>query len=124
MAFDGAQARPFGCARGRLVMIIAVLVLSAAIVDAQSDAVPTFTKDIAPIVWARCAGCHRPGAVGPFNLITYDDLTRRAALIADVTARRIMPPWKPVAGHGDFADSRRLTDDELRRLQRWLADGA
>src|SRR5438045_2392747 len=77
----------------------------------------TFTKDIAPIVWTRCASCHRPGEIGPFSLITYDDVRRHAAQIAAVTARRIMPPWKPVAGKGEFQSERRLTDRELDALQ-------
>jgi tetratricopeptide (TPR) repeat protein len=85
---------------------------------------PTFTKDIAPIVWSRCASCHRPGEIGPFSLITYDDVRRHAAQIADVTARRIMPPWKPVEGKGEFQSERRLTDTELRLLQQWIAGGA
>src|SRR5258707_14771408 len=84
----------------------------------------TFTKDIAPIIWSRCASCHRPGEIGPFSLITYDDVRRHAALIAEVTARRIMPPWKPAVGKGDFQSVRRLTDPELQSLQRWIKDGA
>jgi tetratricopeptide (TPR) repeat protein len=35
-----------------------------------------------------------------------------------------MPPWKPQAGHGDFAGSRRLTDGEIDLFRRWVADGA
>ena len=93
-------------------------------VPAASAQPPTFTKDIAPIVWARCASCHRPGEIGPFSLITYDDVRRHAAQIALVTARRIMPPWKPVAGKGDFQSERRLTDGELESLQQWIAAGA
>src|SRR5712691_4136080 len=84
----------------------------------------TFNKDIAPIVWTRCASCHRPGEIGPFSLLTYDDVRRRAAQIATVTRRRIMPPWKPEAGKGEFQDERRLTDRELESLQQWIASGA
>ena len=84
----------------------------------------TFNRDIAPIVWSRCASCHRPGEIGPFSLITYDDVRRHAAQIAVVTARRIMPPWKPVAGKGEFQSERRLTDRELAALQTWIAAGA
>ena len=91
-----------------------------------ADAQPrlTFTKDIAPIVWSRCASCHRPGEIGPFSLVTYEDVRRRAAQIATVTARRIMPPWKPVEGKGSFQNQRRLTDDELQSLQQWIESGA
>jgi tetratricopeptide (TPR) repeat protein len=99
---------------------LAVLALWPSVAQAQ----PTFARDIAPIVWARCASCHRPGEIGPFSLITYDDVRRHAAQIAAVTARRIMPPWKPVAGHGEFQSERRLTDRELELLQRWIAEGA
>jgi Flp pilus assembly protein TadD len=48
---------------------------------------------------------------------------RRAAQIVEVTARRIMPPWKPEPGKGDFDASRRLTDQELHTLARWVDDG-
>ena len=84
----------------------------------------TFNKDIAPIVWARCATCHRPGEIGPFSLLTYDDVKRRATQIADVTSRRLMPPWKPEPGKGDFESERRLTDAELQKIQQWIQDGA
>jgi tetratricopeptide (TPR) repeat protein len=84
----------------------------------------TFTKDIAPIVWARCATCHRPGEIGPFNLITYDDVRRHATQIAAVTARRVMPPWKPLPGKGDFQSARRLSERELDTIQQWIAAGA
>jgi tetratricopeptide (TPR) repeat protein len=91
---------------------------------AFAQAQPTFTRDIAPIISSRCATCHQPGEIGPFSLLTYDDVRRHAAQIATVTARRIMPPWKPVQGKGDFQNERRLTDAELRTLQQWIAAGA
>ena len=84
----------------------------------------TFSHDIAPIIWSRCASCHRPGEIGPFSLITYEDVRRHATQIATVTARRIMPPWKPVEGKGSFQSERRLTDAELQSLQQWIASGA
>ena len=84
----------------------------------------TFTKDIAPIIWSRCASCHRPGEIGPFSLLTYDDVKRRVTQIAAVTERRVMPPWKPRSGVGEFQGDRRLTDAELQTLQGWIAAGS
>lgn len=84
----------------------------------------TFTKDIAPLVFAHCSECHRPGQAAPFSLLTYADVKKRAKDIATVTADRYMPPWLPEPGHGDFAGSRRLSVDELGRLQQWIAEGA
>src|SRR5204862_465614 len=59
----------------------------------------TFNKDIAPIVWTRCASCHRPGEIGPFSLLTVEDVRRRGAQIAAVPRRPTMPPWEPEAGN-------------------------
>jgi len=84
----------------------------------------TFNKDVAPIVRERCAGCHRPGQSGPFNLITFDDVHKRAKQIAEVTSTRYMPPWLPEKGFGDFANERRLTATELGLIQQWIAEGA
>ena len=84
----------------------------------------TFTKDIAPIIWARCAACHRPGGIAPFSLVSFADVKQRATLIRAVTARRIMPPWKPEPGKGEFADARRLSDAEIAAIEQWIAEGA
>jgi tetratricopeptide (TPR) repeat protein len=99
-----------------------VLAASASVAAAQPRL--TFNKDIAPIVWTRCASCHRPGEIGPFNLLTYDDVRKRVTQIAAVTTRGIMPPWKPEAGKGDFQNERRLPPHELRSIQQWIASGA
>jgi hypothetical protein len=84
-------------------------------------AAPTFTRDVAPILYQHCAVCHHAGQVAPFPLLTYADASRRARLIADVTASRYMPPWKPVGGH--FQNERRLTLAEIDTLRRWAAAG-
>src|SRR2546427_9815978 len=84
----------------------------------------TFNKDIAPIVFRRCANCHRPGQSAPFSLLTYQDVRKRAKQIAEVTQRRYMPPWLPESGHGEFAGERRLTGDQIGAIQQWTAEGA
>ena len=84
----------------------------------------TFSRDVAPIIFGRCAVCHRPGEIGPFSLLTYDDARQHARQIAEVTARRVMPPWKPDPGVGDFLDARVLSTAEIDTIARWVADGA
>ena len=32
---------------------------------------PTFSKEVAPILFAKCAECHRPGSIAPMSLLTY-----------------------------------------------------
>ena len=62
--------------------------------------------------------------MAPFPLLSYADAKRRAKLIAAVTQSRFMPPWKPEPGYGDFQGARRLPDDEVRMIQRWVKEGA
>lgn len=91
---------------------------------AAGAAAPTYNKDIAPILYQNCAGCHRPGEVAPFSLLTYQDAAKRAALIAGITKARTMPPWKAEPGYGEFKDARRLTDEQLALIQDWAKAGA
>jgi len=90
---------------------------------AAAKAKPTFTEDIAPIIYNNCTECHRAGQAAPFTLQTYNDVKKRSRLIAKVTQDRYMPPWHPVEGHGKFIDERRLTDDELATLKNWHKTG-
>ena len=83
----------------------------------------TFNKDIAPIVFAHCSTCHRPGQSAPFSLLTYAGVRKRIQGIADVTARRFMPPWPPEPGYGEFADARTLRAEEIGLIQQWVAEG-
>src|SRR5712691_2248782 len=83
----------------------------------------SFARDIAPIVFAHCASCHRPGEAAPFSLLTYDEVRRRAQLIAVMTKNRSMPPWKPEPGYGEFAGERRLSDRQVELIQQWVELG-
>ncbi len=84
----------------------------------------SFNRDIAPIVDKHCVACHRPGGIGPFSLISYTEVRSHASQIATVTKQRYMPPWPPQAGYGNFADERRLNDEEIRLLAAWANTGA
>jgi hypothetical protein len=83
-----------------------------------------FNHDIAPILFARCAGCHRPGEVAPFSLLTYHDAAAKTRTIAAVVSKGLMPPWKPVHGYGEFAGERRLTKRESDLIVKWVESGS
>ena len=100
----------------------AVAALGALLPTAAAAGGPvTFTRDIAPIVYRQCTPCHQPDGPAPFSLITYDDVRRRAAQIARVTASRYMPPWQPEPDGGAFTGERRLTGAEIEAIGRWAA---
>jgi mono/diheme cytochrome c family protein len=83
----------------------------------------TFNRQIAPILYKNCATCHHPGGAGPFSLLTYADARRWAPQIVRVTQNRFMPPWLPEPGYGDFADQRRLTEEQIAMLREWTRSG-
>jgi Flp pilus assembly protein TadD len=92
--------------------------------SAQAAPPLTFNKDIAPILWAHCATCHRPGEMAPFSLVDYNDVISRARQIATVTANHTMPPWLPEPGSGTFVNERRLKPEEIATIQEWVKAGA
>src|SRR5579883_393539 len=98
----------------------ASLLCSPALVAAEQV---TYAEQVAPIINARCAGCHRPDAAAPFSLRSYQDVAKRGKLIAAVTSSRYMPPWKAEPASYDYRDSRRLTDAELATIQTWVKQG-
>ncbi len=84
----------------------------------------TFHRDIAPLVHRNCAPCHRPGEAGPFSLLSYADVKKRTEQILEVTGSRYMPPWPPEPGYGDFEGARRLRDEDVALIRRWVESGA
>jgi len=84
----------------------------------------TFSEQIAPIIYKNCTSCHRPGAAGPFSLITYRDVAKRAKMIGKVTASRAMPPWLADNTYTHFTDEKELTENELEMIRQWIEQGA
>jgi len=85
---------------------------------------PVFTRDVAPIVFARCTTCHRDGQAAPFPLTNFAQTAKRAKQLARVTRERQMPPWIPASGHERFVGERWLTDREISLFRDWAAAGA
>jgi mono/diheme cytochrome c family protein len=107
------------------VALLAALAPSiSAPAGAQNPPPVTYTRDVAPILQAKCQECHRPGSIGPFSLLTYADAKARAKGIQEYTQRRIMPPWKAADGFGEFQDVRRLTDAQIQTIAHWVDVGA
>ena len=102
----------------------ALVAQSTAVEGTAAHASVTFNRDIAPLLYQHCVSCHRPDGPAPFSLLTFDDVRKRASLVANVTRTRYMPPWKPEPGFGEFAGSRRLSDAHVALFSRWVAAGA
>ena len=119
----------------RRAVLVAVLlaVATAALVtrsgSATSTAVkaaPTYYRDVAPVLDAKCASCHRLGGIAPFALTTAADAKAHAAGIVRMTKAGLMPPWMPGSDSAAIIgrDKRRLTTTELSTLASWTTAGA
>jgi hypothetical protein len=106
-----------------LLLQTACIALAEAAATGQKPA-PTFNRDVAPILFGHCVECHHPDGSAPFSLASYADAKKRAKLTARVTMGKLMPPWLPEPGHGEFAGERRLTPEQIALLDHWWKTGA
>jgi len=113
----------------RIVFLLAVLTVlgGASVTSAQTSAqtpAPTFNRDIAPIFFANCTTCHRPGEVAPMSLLTYKDARPWVRSIAAQVKSGTMPPWHADPAIGRFANERRLSPEQKATIARWAEAGA
>ena len=84
----------------------------------------TFTKDVVPILQARCQTCHRPGEAAPMSLLTYQEVRPWAKAIKEAVLLRRMPPWFADSSVGHFKNDRSLSQSEISTLISWVDTGA
>jgi mono/diheme cytochrome c family protein len=108
------------------VAVLATARVAAGPADSGSSRIsaPTFSKDIAPVVFNKCAECHRPGAMAPMSLMTYEDARPWAKAIKHKVTRREMPPWGADPKVGTFANDPSLTQAEIDLIAAWADAGA
>jgi hypothetical protein len=85
---------------------------------------PTFSRDVAPIVYKNCVSCHRPGESAPMSLVTYTAARPWARAMTRRVMDGTMPPWHADAASGTFENERRLTAEEKSIISRWADAGA
>jgi Copper type II ascorbate-dependent monooxygenase, C-terminal domain len=110
------------CAATLSAAVLALTVLG--MTRTTTAATPTFSKDVAPIIYKNCAGCHRLGDIAPMSLLTYENARPWAKAIREQVATRQMPPWHATQPHGTFLNDRRLSDADRDTLIRWVDGGA
>jgi len=101
----------------------AVPVNSSAPKEGHKKVAPTFAKDVAPIIYGKCAPCHHAGEVAPFTLTSYQDARAKAPTLAAAAKQKYMPPWQAIT-HGQFQNERTLTAEQIEVLDDWAKAGA
>src|SRR5436309_9457912 len=118
--------------RHRLFIAFALALVSLTRVSAQSategpatDRVPTYLRDVQPILMTRCARCHNEQARFVYDWLDYKTATKDRGEIA----RRVWDSWKgtyfkesmPIA---NSPESLAITDEERSTIRRWVMSGA
>lgn len=100
------------------LLVVPALALTA------TAAVPTFSKDVAPIFHRHCTGCHQPKDIAPMSLLDYQSARPWAKSIKQAVTARKMPPWFADPAHGRWANDARLSAAEIATIQAWADGGA
>jgi mono/diheme cytochrome c family protein len=85
---------------------------------------PTFSNEVVRIFQQSCQGCHHPGDIAPFSLMSYAEARPWAASIRHMVSTRQMPPWKPSPSCTKLQGERRLTDADVATIVRWVDAGS
>jgi len=84
----------------------------------------TYNEDIAPLIYSKCASCHRPGEIGPMSLTNYEEVKNYSNTIKFVTSTKYMPPWQPDPTYRHFLGENFLTDEEIQTIADWVDAGS
>jgi hypothetical protein len=113
--------------------LLALTAVPFAAATAAGETVPTYSKDIAPLMQRSCQRCHNPNSVAPMSLLTYaqvrpfaKEIKRRTALKYAPWSRGVMPPWflETNIGIQHMQDDVSLSDDEIAMIAKWADNGA
>jgi hypothetical protein len=108
--------------------VVTCLATTALVLGAYSVAhaqVPTYNKDVAPILYSKCAQCHRPGEIAPMSLLSYKAARPWARAIKAKVVAREMPPWFLGDNPAHTVEGANvLTQAQIDTLVAWADGGA
>ncbi len=105
-----AHTSPLGCLIGRIK-------------PATGDLSVTYSNQISRIFQKRCVECHRPNEIGPFSMLSYEEVAGWGPMIAEVVEERRMPPWHADPHVGKFVNDTSLTTEERELIATWVKNG-
>src|ERR1700733_3610054 len=95
------------------VLSIMALTLGVRMRAAPAGDVPTFNKDVAPIIFNNCVSCHRPNQIAPMSLTSYKEVRPWARALKDKVVKRQMPPWFADPRFSEFSNDPRLSKEQI-----------
>src|SRR5580765_505505 len=74
---------------------------------------PTWSANVASIIYNNCSSCHHTGGIGPFTLMSYSDAVNHSANIQSYVSAKLMPPWMPDPNYTHLKGERLLSDSDI-----------
>jgi cytochrome c553 len=109
--------------RKAILIVLTMCGVLSSRLSAQTASVPTWSSDVACIVYSHCSTCHNSAGIAPFSLLSYSDAFRNMYTMQhDVTIKK-MPPYLPNTSYQKYADMHRLSDQEIQTISAWVAAG-
>jgi hypothetical protein len=105
-------------------LALAFSIFTGITLAASTDRIPTYNRDVAPIIQENCQGCHRAGEIAPMSLMSYKEVRPYAAAIKEAVALKTMPPWFADQRYGHFQNDRSLSQHDIETLVAWARNGA
>ncbi len=99
---------------------LTVLLLAPIVLAAQ----PTWSEDVAPIVYANCASCHVEGGIAPFPLISYAQASAMSQAMLHAVEEGEMPPFPADVSYQRYAHERGLSSGEIATIRSWVEGGS
>jgi hypothetical protein len=84
---------------------------------------PTWSGDVAKLIYGNCTSCHRTGGIAPFALETYEEVSNMAGWLQQAMEEKRMPPWTPDEDYKHFVHERVMDPAEITTFQQWVAAG-
>lgn len=84
---------------------------------------PTWSEDVAPILYENCTACHHDGGIAPFSLMEWSDAVSVVNQMGNAIQSGKMPPWPPDTTYQRFAHERVLNEVEIATILDWISNG-
>ena len=86
--------------------------------------VPTYYRDVKPILDRNCTGCHTDGGIAPFKLSNAQEAIKHARASQLAVQGKRMPPWMPGGASPKYRDELKLSDADIAVIANWAWAGA
>jgi hypothetical protein len=99
------------------------LLVTFAVTTIAQAAPPTYSKDVAPILYQKCTQCHHAGGGAPMSLMTFQEVRPWGKSILKQVSEGTMPPWHANPAHGSFKNDRSLDKSQKETVLAWINQG-